>query len=345
MPRLKKLNLFSNFSNILFVLPLKTINLLKFTDMKKFAIIIILSAIITQGFSQGLSAESQDDKKQGTTADKDENTNVTGGKDLLKIEDRASTPNLKPGNRGLSILESLEGPEFNFNMYSRNDEKEQEYPVGDHPHKARRFRGHWAGIEFGFNNYTTSLNNFDMPDDIYYMSLHSGKSSNFNLNFSQLSLGFARHIGIVTGLGLNWNNYRFDGKFSIQKADNGQIEPYGTSDIEMSKLTTLFLNLPVMLEVQIPVGHGHHINVAGGGIGALKLHSHTKIVYEDKQKVRNNGDFSLNMLRYGATARVGCENFQIYGTYYLTPLFNTGKGPGGYSLYPFEIGIAFTVNH
>jgi hypothetical protein len=313
--------------------------------MKKIGIIILLTAILTQGFSQRLSAENQEGKKQGTTVYKDDNTNVPVKKDLLTVENRDSTINIKPGNNGLSMLESLEGSEFNFDMYSRNNEKDQEDPMGARPHKAGRFRGHWAGIEFGFNNYATSLNNFDMPDDINYMTLHSGKSSNFNFNFSQLSLGFARHIGIVTGLGLNWNNYRFDGKFSIQKGDNGQIEPYGTSDIEKSKLTTLFLNLPVMLEVQIPVGHGHHINVAGGGIGALKLHSHTKIVYEDKQKVRNNGDFSLNMLRYGATARVGCENFQIYGTYYLTPLFNTGKGPGGYSLYPFEIGIAFTVNH
>jgi hypothetical protein len=50
------------------------------------------------------------------------------------------------------------------------------------------------------------------------------------------------------------------------------------------------------------------------------------------------------MLRYGATARVGYGNFQLYGTYYKTPLFQTGKGPGGYDLYPFEIGIALAFN-
>jgi len=51
------------------------------------------------------------------------------------------------------------------------------------------------------------------------------------------------------------------------------------------------------------------------------------------------------MLRCGATARVGYGNFQLYGTYYKTPLFEAGKGPGGYNLYPFEIGIALTFNN
>ena len=63
-----------------------------------------------------------------------------------------------------------------------------------------------------------------MPDDIDYMTLHSSKSTNFNMNFTQLSLGLTRHIGFVTGLGLNWNNYRFDGNNNIIKGDNGVIE-------------------------------------------------------------------------------------------------------------------------
>jgi hypothetical protein len=68
------------------------------------------------------------------------------------------------------------------------------------------------------------------------------------------------------------------------------------------------------------------------------------MVFEDGDNVKSDGDFSLNLLRYGATARIGYENFQVYGTYYMTPLFKSGKGPGGVDLYPFEIGIAFTID-
>jgi len=69
------------------------------------------------------------------------------------------------------------------------------------------------------------------------------------------------------------------------------------------------------------------------------------MVFENGHTVKANGDFSLNMLRYGATARVGYGNFQLYGTYYMTPLFRNGKGPTGYDLYPFELDLAFTFNN
>jgi hypothetical protein len=132
---------------------------------------------------------------------------------------------------------------------------------------------------------------------------------------------------------------------NIQKGANGIIEVlYPEAKLEKSKLATIYLTLPFILEMHIPVNN-NHINIAGGAIGGLKLGSHTKMVYEDDRRtVKSNRDFSLNMLRYGATARIGYENFHLYGTYYLTPLFRNGKGPGGYDLYPFEIGVAFTIN-
>ena len=93
--------------------------------------------------------------------------------------------------------------------------------------------------------------------------------------------------------------------------------------------------------MQLPI-RSNNLSIAAGPIAAIKLSSHTKMVFENDEKVKSNGDFSLNMLRYGATARVGYGNFMLYGTYYKTPLFQTGKGPEGVDLYPFEIGIALT---
>lgn len=314
--------------------------------MKKFGIIILLAAIIIQGFSQKLLAENQDGKKQGNTGNADEKTKVSIGKNLIRIEEGDSTVNVRVGNRGLQILESLEGSKFNVEKYNDNNEWNQDNKEEDRARRKNRFKGHWSGVEFGFNNYVTSDKSLVLPVDIEYMTLHSSKSSNFNINFSQLSLGLTRHIGFVTGLGFNWNNYRFDGNNNILKGTNGIIEVLDPgANLEKSKLATIYLNLPFMLEIQIPVDN-NHLNIAAGPIGAVKIGSHSKMVFKDGQKVKANGDFSLNMLRYGATARVGYENFQVYGTYYMTPLFQTGKGPGvnNYDLYPFEIGIAFTFN-
>ncbi len=65
----------------------------------------------------------------------------------------------------------------------------------------------------------------NLPDAISYMSLDANHSLNFNLNFSQLSVGFSRHIGIVTGIGLTWNNYRFQEGNTIAIGSDGVISP------------------------------------------------------------------------------------------------------------------------
>jgi len=312
--------------------------------MKKIGILILFTTAIILGLNRNLSAVNQGDKKQNTNRNTDEHARVSIGKDIFSFEEGDSAYDIRVGNRGLKILESLEGPKFNFEKFSKDEEWDQDGKDNDHSRKLFRFKGHWTGIELGFNNYVTSGKSFAMPDNISYMTLQSGKSTNFNVNFSQLSLGLSRHIGFVTGLGLNWNNYRFDGNNNIMKGTNGVIvEMDPGAELKKSKLATIYLTLPFLLELQIPA-ENHHISIAAGPIGAVKLGSHSKIVFEDDQKVKAHGDFSLNMLRYGATARVGYENFHIYGTYYMTPLFQSGKGPGGNNLYPFEVGIALTFN-
>jgi hypothetical protein len=312
--------------------------------MKNSGIYIFLIAIIILGFNQRLSAECQDKKIEEKTTSSPEKTKVAIGKDLLAVEETDSSFHIRIGNRGLNILESLEGDKFKFENYSMSSGRNQDDKEEDRARRRNRFRGHWTGVELGFNTYAMSDNSLSMPPEIDYMTLHSGKSTNFNLNFAQLSLGLTQHFGIVTGLGLTWNNYRFDGNNNIIKGNNGVIEMLTPdSDLEKSKLATVYLDLPLLLELQIPADN-HHLNIAAGPIGAVKIGSHNKMVFENGQKVKEDGDFSLNMLRLGATARIGYQNFQIYGTYYLTPLFQSGKGPAGYSLYPCEIGIAFTFN-
>jgi hypothetical protein len=317
--------------------------------MKKIGIITLFAAFILQSFSQEVTAVNKGTDKQVPVADTNEITKVVIGQDLVSVENKSDKITVRVGNRGLHILESLEGkmPKLEFENYRKDNSERNDYSDDEQEDREKqrsRFKGHWAGVDFGFNNYLTSDYSFTLPASIDYMTLHSGKSMNFNLNFSQLSLGFTRHFGIVTGLGFNWNNYRFDGNNNIRKGTNDVIEMLDPGvSLKKSKLATFYLNLPLLLEVQIPADH-NQINIAAGPIGGVKLSSHSKMVFEDGDKIKSDDDFSLLMLRYGGTARVGFGNLQIYGTYYLTPLFKSGKSPAGVELYPFEIGIAFTFN-
>jgi hypothetical protein len=322
---------------------------IKRQNMKKIEMIILLTAFFLQAFCQVVPAETKSTNKQVSVADTNEIVKVVIGQEAVTVEGKSDEITVKVGNKRLRILDSLEGkvPKFELeNLEKDNSIHQDEGETREQKRERERtqFRGHWSGIDLGFNNYLTSDHSFTLPSDIDYMSLHSGKSMNFNLNFAQVSLGFAKHFGIVTGLGINWNNYRFDGNNNIQKGTDGVIEIRNPGEVlKKSKLTTVYFDLPILFELQIPADHSH-LNIAAGPIGGVKLSSHSKMVYEDGNKIKSDGDFSLSMLRYGGTARLGYGNFQIYGTYYLTPLFKAGKSPAGVELYPFEIGVAFAFN-
>ncbi|MBG0860442.1 MAG: outer membrane beta-barrel protein [Bacteroidales bacterium] len=319
--------------------------------MKKTFILLILAALIIQGFSQETSAENKSVSVQKAVADTNENYKVVIGRNLLVYEDSQAATNLRLGNRGISILESLEGerPRIEFEDY-RPESTNNDYQEDDsRDNGARRFRGHWSGLEFGFNNYSYShlLSDTELPDEIAYMKLHTGKSHSINISFSQVSLGITRNFGLVTGLGINWNNYRFANPNNIAVGDDGyivEVIPDGELTVKRSKFSVVYLNVPALLEFQLPTGEGHRLNVAGGVIGGIKLGSHTKIVFDDGQKLKSDDDLNLSLLRGGVTARIGYENFMIYGTYYLTPWFKDQKGPSTLQLEPFEIGFAFTFN-
>jgi len=313
--------------------------------MKRIITIVMLTAGLIQGFSQEVSAEEKRLQKQ--VADTNDNVKVAIGKDLFVIEDTQEATNLRVGDRGVKILESLEGerPKVEFEYYGKNESVFDEEDNKESAERRRKqFRGHWSGIEVGFNNLTFDNKTLTLPSDINYMTLHSGKSRNLNLNFGQLSIGLSRHVGFVTGLGVAWNNYRFDGNNNIQKGTLGIIEILDPGEnLKKSKLSTFYLRVPLLLEFQIPTDHSR-LNLSAGPVGALKLGSYSSMVFENDDKVKSDDDFNLNLLRYGVTARIGYENFNIYGTYYFTPMFKTGMGPGGYDLFPVEIGFAFTID-
>lgn len=235
---------------------------------------------------------------------------------------------------------AFQGYTQNKSRYDRDEDDDHKY------RRSTGFKGHWTGIDINFNNYNY-INSMTMPAAIDYMSLHSGKSVGVNLNFSQVSLGLTRHIGFVTGMGFNWNNYVFENDNNIVVGASDAIEvlpaPPNTN-IKKSKFTTLYLHMPAILEIQLPTSNRHSLNIGAGVIGGIKLNSHTKMKFEDDEKLKTNTDLNLNLLRGGVTGRIGYENFMIYGTYYLTPWFRDNQGPGYYNLEPFEIGISLTFN-
>jgi len=266
----------------------------------------------------------------------DNTSSIRIGKNI-NIEEKEDSVIVKVGSKVIVINE--DGNDTSIDFYDKDKELRKE-------RRSRQFRGHLEGFEWGFNTYLNEDYTSELDPAYSFLNLNTSKSQCFNMFFPNVSLGITKRFGIVSAVGLNFNEYRFDGNNTIGTDANGNIinpDPAQTLNYEKSKLATLYAVLPVMLEVQIPVSRGDAINIGAGVIGAVKLDSHTKVVYyeDGRQKERNNDDFSLNLLRYGVTARLGYGMFQVYGTCYLSEMFEKGKAP---ALHPLEIGIALTIN-
>ena len=232
--------------------------------------------------------------------------------DIVTVEETDDETVIRIGKKSVKIFEDEE--DFEVDIF------EEEFEESDDPADRRKsFDGHLGGIEIGYNNFTSGrwLTNETPLEG--WLDLNTAKSTSFNIVAPPVSLGFTRHFGLVTALGINFNNYRFDGNNTIVVDGEGIITPSFPADpvrYDKSKLATVYGILPVMLEVQIPVSYSSTINLGAGVIGAAKLGSHTKVVYHNdgKQKDKNRDDFNLNVLRYGVTARAGYEMIQVYGT-------------------------------
>lgn len=213
-----------------------------------------------------------------------------------------------------------------------------------------KFKGSWSGFSVGASNLVNENFSFSRKGDEMFMDLNTGKSWNMNLNFAQYSLNIAgEKFGLVTGLGLEWNYYRFDNDNTIQEnPTTGEIENVDLTvtqpnwNIEKSKLSTTYATMPLLLEFHSSSYQHNGIVFSAGAIGGVKLGSNTKVVYKengDKNKDKTKDDFNLSPFRYGVHARLGVGDWMIYGTYYFTTLFEKDKGP---ELYPISVGIALS---
>lgn len=292
-------------------------------------------------FTAGLMAQADTTRVQEGNVTVIESEGMTtvkvGADDAVVVEEKEDTIKVKIGEKDIAIIEDEKGTRVDWDPEGEDkDEKSS---------KSGKFKPHWAGLEMGLNNYMNSDFSMSLDPAASFMDLNTSRSWNFNLNFMEYGIGFGTDkVGLVTGLGLEWMNFHFDGTGSIRKDANGVIEPYTPqyvtdgASVEKTKLQTTYLTAPLLLEFQIPAGK-KRVFISGGVIGGVKLGSNAKVVYREdgnKQKEKKKDDFNLSSLRYGLTVRAGYRNLKLFANYYPVSLFEKDKGP---ELYPFAVGL------
>lgn len=235
--------------------------------------------------------------------------------------------------------------------------------------KNHKFNGHWAGFEMGLNGYFNPDFNMSFPKESEYMDLQMTKSWAVHLNFFEQNVALSRNKkwGMVTGLGINWNNYRFSNDTRLN-ADSSDLRGYIDQGISIrrTKLTALYFDIPLLFEFQ--TNHYQNKNsfhIATGMIMGVRLSSHTKKYYDEWNKefnvtgyneetgqyatlytatspdyaiVKDFDDYYMNPFKFDATVRIGWGFINLFANYSVNTLFKKDKGP---ELYPWTVGITF----
>lgn len=209
----------------------------------------------------------------------------------------------------------------------------------------RSFQGHWEGFYYGFINMAKTDYSMYAPEQEGFMELDWAGSFalQFNLYDYSINLVPRNNFGMVVGVGLEYQRMRFEDKRTSITMVDGKVTPFslpsiGIDNIRRSSFKTFYLTIPLLFEVQFPAKYKHNLYLSGGVMAGVRMHSKTKVVYDDGGKEKRKEKDSFNMIPFKADAigRIGYRNISVWGSYTMTRLFKSGGGP---ELHPYTIGI------
>lgn len=208
----------------------------------------------------------------------------------------------------------------------------------------KRFKGHLNGITLAFNWYVDPGFNTSFAPNERFMEQNVGKSLSFGINPVQYSIGLQKErntIGLVLGAGWSVHNYRFNHNYELFKDENGNTNAIARqNELSKNKLTISYINIPLVLEFQIPSNRQDKRLIFDiGAYCGFKIGSHTKMVdARSGSKEKSRRDININPIQYGTIFQFGHRHAKLFATYNFSTLFNKDKGP---ELHPIQLGISF----
>ncbi len=225
---------------------------------------------------------------------------------------------------------------------SGNDKCDRDTTKDGKKKEKNNFKVNWAGIGLGVNGYMNANNETTVPVGYDFLDLDYRKSINIQINFWEQNIPIVKkYVNLVTGMGFDINNYRFANNYRLTSdAAYSSAVFDSVYDFKKAKLTACYLQVPLLLQLNTKANDNNKsFHVSAGVVGAVRIGSHTKYVFDDgnaEVKPKTRDDFNLAPFRYSAMARIGYGKFDIYASYALSTLFKKNEGP---QLYPFTVGL------
>jgi hypothetical protein len=183
--------------------------------------------------------------------------------------------------------------------------------------------------------------------------LNTAKSVSCYLGFVEggLKLDRAGRLRIWSGLGYEWDNYRFENP-AVRLGTLDTFPPLGsttqhftidsTQNSKKSKLVGQYLTIPLMIGIHSSEDADEKLNVLVGCHIGYRLRSHAKYVFENDGREKWRNSFQMNDWKVSPYVEVGYNRFRVYAKYNMNPLFR--QNGGNPAAQQFTIGLLTTFS-
>lgn len=211
---------------------------------------------------------------------------------------------------------------------------------------ARGMVPHWDGWSVGYSNMIQKTN----PDEYQLASFDGVKirpenSLEWEFNTYDHIIPLYRNLfGLTTGYGLSWRNYCLENNhhFEVINGKTELVSAIPGITYTRSRLRTLYITMPFMLEWQPQIGNNHKLFLTAGFILDFRAFANYKITYMDasgdKIRTRTARELNTRFLNLDYIAQIGYNHIGLYAKYCPLSFFTTGNGPDAQAV---SIGIAF----
>jgi hypothetical protein len=203
----------------------------------------------------------------------------------------------------------------------------------------------WAGIDIGVNGFLNADGDPDLGEELDYLDVNYAGSRSLSINFWEQKFRFVKdYVGLTTGAGLQWNNYRLKNDYTLANVNDSLIAFKDSSlNLNKNKFRTTWINIPLLLEFNTSPHREKSFHIAAGVVGGLNVESMYKQKYKqdgERFKHSSKNDFNVDPIRIEGMVRLGYGSFNMFATVQLNELFEEGTGP---EIYPFTVGLTLVA--
>ncbi len=171
------------------------------------------------------------------------------------------------------------------------------------------------------------------------LDLDYGKCRNYMIN-GNFSIDFTKNVGLLTGIGFEFNRYVFRENLRVTPKD-GHFISDSTTNFTSYKFKTNYIQLPLMLKLQ---SSNQNFKFAVGGTFSYNIGNKVKLEFSDADsdtKAVIKGNYNVAPIKLSLGARIAYKGIGLYFNYGLTEMNDKFivQNSGRTNLMPFSAGI------